>query len=387
MPDGREQLQITIAHSLHDVSADAWDKCAGNQNPFLKHVFLSSLEDAGCVSAETGWAPHHVLIKDLNDQVQACAPMYLKGNSMGEYVFDWNWAEAYERAGGNYYPKLVCGVPFTPVTGPRLLIAPDISSTLGQELKRQLAGAMAGVAERAQLSSLHVNFIPENDTGIFEGLGYQSRIGLQYHWTNNGYQTYDDFLSTLTSRKRKALKKERQQAGKDLTIQRLSGDNIQPHHWDAMYQFYMDTSSRKWGRPYLNREFFALLGERMADQVVMIIAIRNGEIIAGALNLIGADTLYGRYWGCSEEVRYLHFELCYHQAIDEAIERSLKRVEAGAQGEHKIARGYLPVLTHSAHYIVDENFRTAIGEFLNHEKHAIKHEYEALMQDSPYRQS
>ncbi|MCW8915858.1 MAG: GNAT family N-acetyltransferase [Magnetovibrio sp.] len=387
MPDGHEQFNISLCESLTDVPAQSWDACAGTENPFLSHTFLSSLEDAGCITPETGWVTRHILIKDQHGTLLACAPLYLKGNSMGEYVFDWNWAEAFERAGGNYYPKLICAVPFTPATGPRLLVNGSLSPVLQFELKHQLVTAMANFASRAHLSSLHVNFISEDDRDVFVDTKYLHRVGIQYHWNNNDYQSYNDFLNALTSRKRKALKKERRLAKDGLTIHRLNGNQIQAHHWDAMYQFYMDTSTRKWGRPYLNREFFALLGERMAEQILLILAERDGIIIAGAMNLIGKDALFGRYWGCLEEIRFLHFELCYHQAIDEAIERGLKRVEAGAQGEHKIARGYLPVLTHSAHYIVDENFRGAIAEFLNHEKHAIEHEYALLMQDSPYRQS
>jgi len=377
-----------VVEGLAQVSPTAWDACAGMDNPFLSFAFLSALEDAGCVIRKNGWTPRHVLIKDADGSLLACAPLYLKGNSMGEYVFDWGWAEAYERAGGAYYPKLVSGVPFTPVTGPRLLVRGDLSPALSASLKRQLVGAMAGAAQGAGLSSLHVNFIPGDDAQVFKDAGYLSRTGLQYHWDNRGYGTYDDFLAQLSSRKRKTLKKERRTATEDgaIHIERLRGDAITTLHWDALFEFYVDTSTRKWGQPYLNRAFFQLLGERMADRVLLVMAMRDGEIIAGALNLIGTDALYGRYWGCREDVRYLHFEVCYHQAIDAAIELGLSRVEAGAQGEHKIARGYLPTVTHSAHFIPDKGFRQAVAQFLDHEQRAIMHEHELLLQESPYRQ-
>ena len=377
-----------MVEGLAQVSPTAWDACAGTDNPFLSFAFLSALEDAGCVMRENGWTPRHVLIKDADGALLACTPLYLKGNSMGEYVFDWGWAEAYERAGGTYYPKLVSGVPFTPVTGPRLLVRGDLSPALGASLKSQLVGAMAGAAQGAGLSSLHVNFIPGDDAPVFKDAGYLSRVGLQYHWDNRGYGTYDDFLAQLSSRKRKALKKERRTATEDgaIHIERLRGDAITTRHWDALFEFYVDTSTRKWGQPYLNRAFFQLLGERMADRVLLVMAMRDDEIIAGALNLIGTDALYGRYWGCREDVRYLHFEVCYHQAIDAAIELGLSRVEAGAQGEHKIARGYLPTVTHSAHFIPDKGFRQAVAQFLDHEQRAIMHEHELLLQESPYRQ-
>lgn len=387
MPDGREHIEVSVVEGLDKVQPGQWDACAGADNPFLSHAFLSTLEDAGCVRADAGWAPRHVLIRNDHGDLLACAPLYLKGDSMGEYVFDWGWAEAYERAGGRYYPKLVSAVPFTPVTGPRLLVRRDVQPGLSVSLKRHLAQAMSGAAEGAGLSSVHVNFIPENDISHFTEAGYLPRVGLQYHWRNRGYGDYDDFLATLMSRKRKALKKERRTATRDngVTIQRLNGDDIRPHHWDALFAFYMDTSARKWGRPYLNRDFFQLLGERFADRVMLVMAERDGDLIAGALNLIGADALYGRYWGCKADVPYLHFEVCYHQAIDAAIERGLNRVEAGAQGEHKIARGYEPVLTHSAHYITDPGFRQSVAQFLDHERRAIQHEHDVLYEESPYR--
>lgn len=386
MPDGCEDLAISIVEDLAEVPRPAWDACAGDLNPFLSHDFLSALEDSGCVSAQNGWAARHVVIRDLSGDVLACAPVYLKGHSAGEYVFDHGWAEAYQRAGGAYYPKLLSAVPFTPVTGPRLLARTDLSSALQTRLKRQLADALVGLTDQAGLSSSHVNFVPEDDLKVLREAGFLHRLGLQYHWNNNDYGDYSDFLSELTSRKRKALNKERREvAGADLCIERLTGAAITPAHWDAMYGFYQDTGARKWGRPYLNREAFRMIGERMAEQVLLVMAKRGDTYIAGALNLIGGDALYGRYWGCSQDVRYLHFELCYHQSIEFAIERGLKRVEAGAQGEHKIARGYLPTLTHSAHYIANEGLREAVAGFLDHEKRAVRHEFSVLMEESPYR--
>ncbi len=377
---------MEIKERLSDISPGAWDACAGADNPFLSHTFLGCLEDSGSVSMETGWAPKHVVIRDAHGEVLACAPLYLKSHSLGEYVFDWNWAEAFERAGGRYYPKLLCAVPFTPATGPRLLVRKDLPEPLTRQLKTRLAQTMASLAQAAHLSGVHANFIPEHDIEIFEAAGFTHRLSIQYHWTNNNYQSFDDFLDDLSSRKRKAIKKERREVhNADLTIERLSAHAITQEHWDAMYDFYLDTSTRKWGHPYLNRAFFHLLGERACERVLLVMAKRNGTYIAGALNLIGTEALYGRYWGCAEEIRYLHFEVCYHQAIEAAIQMGLTRVEAGAQGEHKIARGYLPQFTHSAHAIVDNGLRGAVQDFLKHEKRTIRHELDDLMRQSPFR--
>lgn len=386
MPDGHEDFALEVVEGLAQVPAAQWDACTGRDHPFVCHAFLKSLEDAGCVSAETGWAPRHILLKDGAGALLGCAPAYLKGHSMGEYVFDWNWAEAYERAGGRYYPKLLCAAPFTPVTGPRLLVRDDLPPALRQEAKRRLAQALMDLTQGAGLSGAHVNFLTDEDAEVLRELGFTPRSGIQYHWKNNTYDSFDDFLDDLSSRKRKALRKERravQDAG--LEIQRLSGPDIRERHWDAMHAFYQDTGRRKWGRPYLNREFFRLLGERMADQVLLVLALRGGKPIAGALNLIGGDALYGRYWGCTEEVPHLHFELCYHQAIEAAIERRLPRVEAGAQGEHKIARGYLPVYTRSAHFLAPEGLASAVAEFTARERKALEEEMALLQAESPYR--
>lgn len=388
MPDGQDDFTITVVERLAEVPSAAWDACAGADNPFVSYAFLSSLEDSGSIGTNSGWAARHIVIRDMLGEVVACAPTYLKSHSMGEYVFDHGWAEAYERAGGTYFPKLLTAVPFTPATGPRLLVRGDLPPALQRQLKRQLAGTLAGLVQSASLSSAHVNFIEQDDAHALHEAGFIPRVGIQYHWKNNNYLTFDDFLGELSSRKRKALKKERRlvaEAG--LTIEHLSGSAITSAHWDAMYAFYLDTGSRKWGRPYLNRECFQLLGERMAERVLLIIAKRGEAIIAGALNLIGADALYGRYWGCAEEVPFLHFELCYHQAIEAAIARGLSRVEAGAQGEHKIARGYLPTLTHSAHFIAHEGLRDAVANFCQGEQRAMEHEVEILLGESPYRQT
>lgn len=386
MPDGSEEFSVSIVDSLAQVPGGAWDACAGGDNPFLCHDFLSALEHSGCVSAQNGWAPRHVVVRDVAGDVLACAPAYLKGHSAGEYVFDHGWAEAYQRAGGSYYPKLLTAVPFTPVTGPRLLVRSDLNAAVQTRLKHQLAGALKGLTDQADLSSAHANFVPETDLHVLHEAGFLHRLGLQYHWNNNDYSDYSDFLDELSSRKRKALNKERRAVDQaDLCIERLTGPAITSAHWDAMYGFYQDTGARKWGQPYLNREAFRLMGERMADRVLLVMAKRGDAIIAGALNLIGSEALYGRYWGCSDDVRYLHFELCYHQSIEFAIERGLKRVEAGAQGEHKIARGYLPTLTHSAHYITNPGLREAVAGFLDHEKRAVRHEFGILMEESPYR--
>lgn len=391
MPDGQEEITISVVERLAEVPRAAWDACANptpeTGNPFVSYDFLSSLEDSGCIGPNTGWAARHIVVRDALGEVLACAPTYLKSHSMGEYVFDHGWAEAFERAGGKYFPKLLTAVPFTPATGPRLLVRSDLPPALQRQLKRQLADTLAGLAQNAGLSSAHVNFIEQDDAQVLDEAGFVPRVGIQYHWKNNNYRTFDDFLGELSSRKRKAVKKERRQVAEaGLVIEHLSGASITTEHWDALYGFYQDTGSRKWGRPYLSREFFQLLGERMADRVLLIVANRDGRIIAGALNLIGADALYGRYWGCVEDVPFLHFELCYHQAIEAAIERGLSRVEAGAQGEHKIARGYLPTLTHSAHFIDNLGLRDAVANFCQGERRAMEHEMEILRGESPYRQ-
>jgi len=391
MPDDGSEMTVSVVERLAEVERDAWDACVGADNPFVSYDFLSSLEDSGCITPATGWAARHIVIKDAGgpggERVLACAPAYLKGHSMGEYVFDHGWADAYGRAGGRYYPKLLCAVPFTPATGPRLLVRPDLPDGLRTQLKRQLAGALAGLVQGAELSSAHVNFLDDDDAQVLHEAGFVARLGLQYHWKNNNYQDFDDFLGELSSRKRKAVRKERRAAVETgLSIEHVTGDAITAAHWDAMFAFYQDTSQRKWGQAYLNRAFFDLVGERMAGRILLIFAKRDDRIIAGALNFIGGDALYGRYWGCLEDVPYLHFELCYHQAIEAAISMGLRRVEAGAQGEHKIARGYLPTLTRSAHFIREPGMRDAVADFCAREGRAMRQEHAILMEESPYRQ-
>lgn len=359
------------------------NESANPYNPFISHAFLSSLEDSGSVSPETGWAPRHLILRDPDGGLAGAMPAYLKSHSMGEYVFDHSWADAFQRAGGQYYPKLQCAVPFTPATGPRLLVR---EGPAAQAMQRALAGGAKALAEQMGLSSVHATFILESELPAFEAEGYLHRTDQQFHWTNHGFASYEAFLETLASRKRKALRKERRTAlENDVSVEWLSGADLTEEVWDIFYRFYMDTGSRKWGRPYLTREFFTLLSERMADDVLLVMARREGRFIAGALNFIGGDCLYGRHWGCCEDHPYLHFDICYHQAIDFAIAKGLKRVEAGAQGEHKLARGYLPVTTHSAHYITHPGLRRAVADYLEHERREVERISEVLTDHGPFR--
>ena len=380
-------IVIKQIESLDEVEADAWDACAGGAdgasppNPFVSHAFLKALEDAGCVDGRSGWKSRHVVL-ERGGTVLAAAPCYLKSHSQGEYVFDHAWAHALERAGGDYYPKLQVSVPFTPATGPRLLVRPDA----GEGIRETLAAGLAQVAVKMGVSSLHVTFAEEAETRTLEGLGYLHRTDQQFHWLNDGHATYDDFLATLASRKRKALKRERREAlNGGIVIEWVTGDDLDEARWNAFFRFYMDTASRKWGQPYLNRRFFSLLGERMGDRVVLVMAKREGRYVAGALNVVGRDAIYGRYWGCVEEHPFLHFEVCYHQAIDYAIAHKLRRVEAGAQGGHKLARGYVPTTTHSAHFIADQGFRRAVADYLKQERRAVSEQQRELLRFAPYR--
>jgi predicted N-acyltransferase len=385
MPDGREAIAVSVVGRIAEVPAAEWDACAGTDVPFVGHGFLDALEASGSVAAETGWLPQHLTIADGDGHLLGAAPLYLKDHSYGEYVFDWGWADAYERAGGSYYPKLQSSVPFTPVTGPRLLVRPgaDRDSIAGA-----LIAAMVELTRRHDASSLHITFPEEDEWRRCGAAGLLQRVGLQYHWQNPGYESFDDFLATLTSRKRKAIKRERRKALESgVQIRALTGDALEPRHWDAFYGFYLANADRKWGRPYLTREFFHLLGERLADRVVLVLAEWDGEPVAGALNLMGAEALYGRNWGCLAHFRFLHFEACYYQAIDFAIRHGLKRVEAGAQGEHKIQRGYLPVETYSAHWIRDPSFRDAVAQFVDRERHAVRQEIAALAEYGPFRKA
>ena len=349
-----EPVFARIAESVASFDPADWDACAGADDPFLSHAFLSALEQSGSAVAETGWRPLPVAIDGPGGRPVALMPAYLKSHSLGEYVFDHGWADAWSRAGGDYYPKLQIAVPFTPVPGRRLLAR---ESTLAPAL----IAAAERIVDAHSLSSAHATFIAPEEVALFERAGWLIRTDSQFHWLNAGFESFEDFLATLASRKRKAIRKERAAAVEGLEIVHLSGSAIKEAHWDAFWAFYQETGARKWGHPYLTRSFFSLLGERMAERLLLVLALRDGRPIAGALNLIGAEALYGRYWGALEEMPFLHFELCYHQAIEAAIERGLARVEAGAQGQHKLARGYQPVATFSAHYIADPNFRRGGG--------------------------
>ncbi|UVO55420.1 GNAT family N-acetyltransferase [Sphingomonas sp. SUN039] len=375
-PEGRVTLRVGDGVSSFDAAA--WDACAGDANPFVSHAFLSALEDSHSATARTGWQPLPIAFDEADGSLAGVAPAYAKSHSQGEYVFDHSWADAWERAGGRYYPKLVIASPFSPVPGPRLLArSPEAARAL-------IAGAEA-LVDRHSMSGAHANFVAGDQLDLFRDAGWLIREGTQFHWANRGYATFDDFLGDLASRKRKAIRKERAAAVAGLEIVHLSGGDLTETHWDAFWYFYQDTGSRKWGQPYLTRRFFSMLGERMADKVLLMLALRDGNPIAGALNLIGADTLYGRYWGCREDVPFLHFELCYYQAIDAAIARGLSRVEAGAQGEHKLARGYVPVPTWSAHYIPDAGFRSAIADFVARERRAVEQNMAFLGEMTPFR--
>lgn len=379
----RPAYAAKLIKSIGEISAADWDACAGGDNPFVSHAFLAALEESGTATAKTGWAPHHLVIEDGLGRVQGVAPLYLKSHSQGEYVFDHGWADAFERAGGQYYPKFQLAVPFSPVTGPRLMARPGPAA---EAVRRALIAACVEVTERAGVSSLHVTFATEEEWRALGAAGFLQRSDRQFHWTNQGYADFDGFLASLASRKRKAVRRERRAAtASGLTIERITGIDIKSKHWDAFFSCYIATSRGKWGYPYLNRDFFTRLGDSMVDKVVLIMASEEGRYVAGALNLIGADTLYGRNWGCLGDYPFLHFEVCYYHAIEFAIENGLATVEAGAQGPHKIARGYLPVRTHSAHWISHPGLRDAIENYLGHERVAVDDEIEALADYSPFR--
>ena len=376
MADRESEIIAKIASGVSGLNAHAWDRL-GTGDPFLSHAFLSALEDSRSVGPGTGWTPSPILVEDDASHLIAAAPAYLKTHSQGEYVFDHGWADAWERAGGQYYPKLQVAVPFTPVPGPRLL----------GSRPQQLLAAIEAVTVQNDISSAHITFIDEAGAAEAERRGWLIRHGIQYHWFNRGYRSFGDFLGALSSRKRKALRKERSAALAGLEVRVLRGSEIGAAEWDSMWAFYQDTGSRKWGRPYLTREFFDLVGKRMGDQLLLFLACRGGLPIAGALNFIGPDGLYGRYWGTVDEVPFLHFELCYYQAIEWTIDHGLSEVQAGAQGEHKVARGYEPVITRSAHFIPNRSFHDAIADFLETERSAIAAEAEWLRRDLPYRSS
>jgi predicted N-acyltransferase len=385
-----QEWTLKVVSSVHKIPAADWDACAGahlpDHNPFVRHAFFSALEDSGSVSAEAGWQPQHLMLQDKAGRVLACAPLYLKNHSYGEYVFDWGWAEAYQRAGGQYYPKLQCAVPFTPVTGPRLMVRPDLDEATRTELRHTLLLGMIELARRLKVSSLHITFPREEEWTPTEESGFLPRLGEQYHWKNEGYATFEDFLAALSSRKRKAIRKEREKANSaGVAISTLVGADIKSAHWDAFYRFYMNTSDRKWGQAYLNREFFQLLGERLGDAVVLVMGEEAGRPVCGALNLRGGDTLFGRNWGTLVDYPMLHFEVCYYRAIDFAIAEELAWVEAGAQGQHKLQRGYLPRPTYSAHWIADKGFAAAVAQFLDRERAAIAADIAEQTAEGPFR--
>ncbi|MEM8853475.1 MAG: GNAT family N-acetyltransferase [Pseudomonadota bacterium] len=394
-------VSIEAVNGLSGVDRKAWDDLAnpgwtlGDNgalsghgpnafNPFVTHDFLLALETAGCVGERTGWYPRHVLVRDEEERLLAAAPAYLKTHSKGEYVFDYGWADAFERAGGRYYPKLQVSVPFTPAPGPRLLVGSE-DPTGRRDI---LTKALVAVADKLDASSVHVTFALEDDFAALTDFGYLARLDTQFHWTSRGYATPEDFLAALASRKRKQIKRERREAlSNGITISWYTGREITEAHWDAFYGFYMDTGARKWGRPYLNRRFFSLLGDTMGERVALIMAERDGRFIAGALNLIGSQTLYGRYWGCVEDHPFLHFEVCYYQAIDYAIVNGLTRVEAGAQGEHKLARGYEACETRSAHFVRHPGLRDAVEDYLRSERRAVAHQNSVLNTYTPFRKA
>ncbi len=397
-------VAVSIADRISTIGRDAWDSLAnpgwsigpGGRiertdaatrpfNPFVAHDFLDALEASGTVDAATGWLPQHIFIAEDDGTPRAAVPAYLKSHSRGEYVFDWGWADAFERAGGRYYPKLQVAVPFTPVTGPRLLMKEDGNAAAGRAL---LAGALEQVAVARRASSVHVTFPEDEDWQALVEAGWLARYDHQFQWFNEGYRDFEDFLAAFASRKRKQIRRERREALADgISIVHRTGADITEADWDAFYEFYTDTGARKWGTPYLNRTFFSLIGERMAERILLIFAVRDGRPIAGALNLIGSDTLFGRYWGAVEDHPFLHFEVCYHQAVDFALAHGLSRVEAGAQGEHKAARGYRPVLTRSAHWIAHSGLRDAVADFLARERPAVEAETEYLAEAGPFRKN
>lgn len=379
--------RLRIATSIADIPGTAWNRCAnpdaGAYNPFHDHAFLLALETSGCVGGRSGWSPHHLVLEAGSGEILGVAPAYLKGNSQGEYIFDHGWADAYQRAGGRYYPKLQIAVPFTPVPGRRFLVPPGPEHDAHERL---LAAAAVEVVKRQKMSSLHATFVSEGEWSRLGSAGLLQRTDQQYHWFNRSYRSFDDFLASLSSRKRKNMRKERETAlSTGLAVRHVTGADISEAHWDKFFEFYIDTGSRKWGRPYLNRRFFSLLGQAMADRCLLIFVEREGTAIAGALNMIGGDCLYGRYWGCIEQHPCLHFEVCYYQAIDYAIAHRLARVEAGAQGDHKLARGYLPVPTYSLHWIADPSFRNAVDRYLKEERAHMAEQREMLAEYAPYR--
>jgi len=385
------EFVLRVRDRFGGIDRGAWRKLSGAApgnggtpyNPFVSHAFLGALEESGCATADTGWLPQFLALETPGGEIVAALPCYLKSHSQGEYVFDHGWADAYERAGGRYYPKLQSSVPFTPVTGPRLLVSNTIDHDTA---RRALADGLKALTERLGVSSAHVTFASTPDIAALEGAGFLHRTDQQFHFSNEGYADFDAFLETLSSRKRKNIRKERQTArANGISIEWLTGNDLTESVMDAFYEFYVDTGSRKWGRPYLNRDFYSRIAETMADDILLVMARREGRYIAGAINFIGEDRLFGRHWGCIEHHPCLHFEVCYYQAIEFAIASRLGYVEAGAQGEHKLARGYLPVTTHSAHYIPYEGFRDAVERYLEHEREDVGRFSELLAGHAPFK--
>jgi len=385
------EITLRVVNAIGDVTPAAWDACANpapeagpapDYNPFISHDFLSALERSGSVRSRAGWQPMH-LVAEAAGEIVGVAPSYAKSHSQGEYVFDHGWADAYERAGGDYYPKLQVAVPFTPAQGRRLLVRPGEHA---EAFRNALADSLANICKRSNASSVHVTFLTEEEWNMLGARDYLQRTHRQFHWLNEGYQTFEDFLTALSSRKRKTIRREREDALADgITVDWLTGSDLTESVWDSFFDFYMDTGSRKWGRPYLTRSFYSMVGETMGDKILLVMARRNGRYIAGAINFIGSDTLFGRHWGCIEQHAFLHFELCYYQAIQYAIEHKLGRVEAGAGGSHKVTRGYMPMTTYSAHYIDDLRLRRAIADFLSHERAHVAAEIEDYAEAAPFR--
>jgi uncharacterized protein len=383
MPDGAPTLKIDTVESLANVAPAEWDACAGGDNPFLGHAFLSALEESGSVGPRTGWTAHHLIARDETGALAGVVPLYAKSHSQGEYVFDHSWAQAYQNAGGRYYPKLQACVPFTPVPGARLLARPGPDRGAVRE---GLAQALAALPRATGVSSLHVTFCDEADAELLADNGFALRRGVQFHWENRGYASFEDFLATLSHSRRKAIRRERRDvASTGVEFVDLTGGDLTREHWDAFFEFYISTSDRKWGNPYLTRRFFDLLHDRLADRVLLVLGRKDGDWVCGAFNLIGTDTLYGRNWGASVDLPFLHFEACYYRALDFAIQRGLKRVEAGAQGEHKLQRGYMPVSTWSAHALRDPGFEKAVREFCRAEDEAMQEHIAALCAEGPYK--
>ena len=371
-------LTVRVAPSIGDLPSAEWDALTDGGNPFMTHAFLTALEDSGSVGPGTGWSPAPLVIEDGAGHLLGALPAYAKSHSQGEYVFDHAWADAWQRAGGNYYPKLQIAAPFTPATGPRLLLSDEAYAA-------PLLQAAERLCRRHGFSSAHATFVEPAQLPLFEQAGWLARSDIQFHWHNRGYGSFDEFLAELSSRKRKAIRKERAAAQQGVQIRVLTGNELRPEHWDAFWLFYQDTGSRKWGHPYLTRAAFDLFAERMSERILLVLALEDGRPIAGALNFVGDEAIYGRYWGCLVDKPFLHFELCYYQAIDAAIERGLKRVEAGAQGGHKLARGYEPVQTWSMHYIADRGFREAVADFLRRERLGVAQDRLILSERAPFR--